>query len=170
MNARATDITTEIASVLRMTYGRDGRWHILVRPEVRLRDDVFMPDVAGWRREQLSDLPVRGAVEVVPDWACEVFSRDEAYRPRIAKCTAYQQAGVHWLWRVFADDGVLEVLRNERGWLVTGAYGDAIARVEPFEGVAFEFDRLFGVYRARADSSSYTSPHSTPASTINAET
>ena len=55
------------------TTGPDG-WWILDEPELHLGDDVLVPDLAGWRRERMPELPDAAYVTVAPDWACEVLS------------------------------------------------------------------------------------------------
>ena len=42
-------------------YGRGGRggWWILFEPELHLGDDVVVPDITGWRRERMPELPTR---------------------------------------------------------------------------------------------------------------
>jgi len=51
--------------------GRDGPggWVILFEPELHLgpRPDKLAPDLAGWRRERLTELPDAAAFTLVPD-------------------------------------------------------------------------------------------------------
>jgi len=51
-----------------------GGWIILDEPELHLHGDVLGPDLAGWRRERMPELPEAAAFELAPDWACEVLS------------------------------------------------------------------------------------------------
>src|SRR5262245_10700635 len=37
--------------------GGPGGWRILNEPELHLRSDILVPDIAGWRRERLPRLP-----------------------------------------------------------------------------------------------------------------
>src|SRR5688572_30148439 len=48
-----------------------GGWWILDEPELHLVGDVLVPDIAGWKRERLLELPEGSGVEVAPDWVCE---------------------------------------------------------------------------------------------------
>jgi len=52
--------------------GGPGGWIILNKPELHLGEDVLVPDLAGWRRERMSELPEGAAFELAPDWVCEV--------------------------------------------------------------------------------------------------
>ena len=54
--------------------GGPGGWIILYEPELHLHADVVVPDLAGWRRERMPEMPVGPAFELAPDWACEVLS------------------------------------------------------------------------------------------------
>src|SRR2546430_2105276 len=54
--------------------GGPGGWWILDEPELHLRADVVVPDLAGWRRERLTISGDPAAFTVVPDWICEVIS------------------------------------------------------------------------------------------------
>jgi hypothetical protein len=52
--------------------GARAGWILLVEPGVALPSvdvDELSPDVAGWRRERLPELP-DGLIDVVPDWVC----------------------------------------------------------------------------------------------------
>jgi hypothetical protein len=33
------------------------------------------PDIAGWRRERMPELPVDEPIRVVPDWVCEILAK-----------------------------------------------------------------------------------------------
>jgi len=51
-----------------------GGWVILFEPELHLNDDVLVPDVAGWRRERMPEIPDVVGIQLSPDWVCEVLS------------------------------------------------------------------------------------------------
>jgi len=55
--------------------GGPGGWLILDEPELHLGPHVIVPDLAGWRRERMPEMPVDKAhFEMAPDWVCEVLS------------------------------------------------------------------------------------------------
>src|SRR5512142_1943672 len=54
--------------------GGPGGWIILDEPELHLGGNVLVPDLAGWRRERMPQLPDVAAFELAPDWVCEVLS------------------------------------------------------------------------------------------------
>src|SRR5580700_3070151 len=54
--------------------GGPGGWILLDEPELHIHGDVLVPDLAGWRRERMPELPDAAAIELAPDWVCEVLS------------------------------------------------------------------------------------------------
>src|SRR5258707_110229 len=54
---------------------RPGGWRFATEVEIYFDGkNTFRPDVAGWRRERLAELPVEVPIRVRPDWICEVLS------------------------------------------------------------------------------------------------
>jgi Uma2 family endonuclease len=53
--------------------GGPGGWWVAIEPEIHLGPDVFVPDVARWRRERVPEYLTGTAWEVAPDWVCEVL-------------------------------------------------------------------------------------------------
>ncbi len=126
--------------------GGPGGWWILVEPELHLRDDVLVPDVAGWRRTRLIEMPAEAFFTLVPDWVCETLSPSTERIDRGKKLAIYAREGVAHLWLLNPIAETLEAYRLEHGrWmlLVTHA-GDVAARVEPFDAVELELWRLWG--------------------------
>lgn len=125
--------------------GGPGGWWILVEPEVALGPrDVVVPDLAGWRRERLPELPA-GRIEVVPDWACEVISPSSQSRDRVRKSDLYLRSGVRHYWLIDPEARTFEALEaREGGWLRLGGWTDGdVVRVAPFEAVEIDVGALF---------------------------
>jgi hypothetical protein len=53
--------------------GGPGGWVILFEPELHLQGHVLVPDLAGWRRERMPEVPDTAAIELAPDWICEIL-------------------------------------------------------------------------------------------------
>ncbi|NOJ51265.1 MULTISPECIES: Uma2 family endonuclease [Myxococcus] len=108
---------------------------MLPKPELHLGGNVLVPDLAGWRRERMPEIPDVTGVELVPDWLCEVLSPSTEALDRSRKMTLYAREGVNHLW--FADPRIqlLEVYRREGNpWQRLDAYtGSAHVDAEPFE-------------------------------------
>src|SRR5262245_2146355 len=53
--------------------GGPGGWVILLEPELHIVGQVLVPDVAGWRRSRLPEVPDLPYSELAPDWLCEII-------------------------------------------------------------------------------------------------
>ncbi len=120
-----------------------GGWWILDEPELHLRDDIVVPDLAGWRRERMPVLPNVAFFTVVPDWACEVISPSTGVIDRTRKTRIYAREGLGHLWIVEPIVRTIEVYRLEAGrWIAVATHGGSEpARIEPFEDVELEIAR-----------------------------
>ena len=84
---------TPVRSVWR-GQGGPGGWWILVEPEVHLGPEVIVPDLAGWRKERLPELPDDAWIALSPDCVCEVLSPSTAQTDRSIKLPLYAAEGV----------------------------------------------------------------------------
>ncbi len=120
-----------------------GGWWILDEPELHLGSDVVVPDLAGWRRENMAVLPNVAAFTQVPDWVCEVVSATTAGVDRVRKMRIYARESVGHLWLVEPLAKTLEVYRLENGrWVVASTHAsDERVRAEPFDAVDLDMRR-----------------------------
>jgi 4-hydroxy-tetrahydrodipicolinate reductase len=125
--------------------GGPGGWIIVVEPQLRLGGNGYAPDLAGWRRERLPQLPNVAAVELAPDWICEVRSPSTAPFDRKIKMPKYAAAGVTWFWIVDPEAEMVEAFRVEGGaYLSIGVYSeDDKVRIEPFAAVELDLAALW---------------------------
>ena len=126
--------------------GGPGGWWILAEPELHLGDDVVVPDVAGWRRSRLVEMPAEAFFTLAPDWVCETLSPSTERLDRGSKMGVYAREAVAHLWLVNPIAETLEAYRLEHGrWmlLVTHA-GDVAVRIESFEAAELELWRFWG--------------------------
>ncbi len=125
--------------------GGPGGWLILFEPELHFGRDVLVPDVAGWRRERMPEMPRVPFFELAPDWVCEVLSPSTAGLDRVKKLAVYLREGVTHLWFVDPEGKTLEVLRREGERYVVAATfeGDAPIRAEPFDAIELELGALW---------------------------
>ena len=92
--------------------GLPGGWWLLFEPELRLGEDVIVPDFAGWRRDRMPVLPNVVGFTQPPDWVCEVVSPSTGYR-----------------------------LEDNR-WVVAGTHAASEhVRAEPFDAVELDIGR-----------------------------
>jgi Uma2 family endonuclease len=128
--------------------GGPGGWWILPEPELHFPDpdapgevDALVPDVAGWRRERMPELPETAYFALAPDWICEVLSPSTTDFDRDVKMPVYAREGVRHAWLVDPIARTLEVhtLGPGRRWLPAVTHRDgARIRVEPFDAIELD--------------------------------
>ncbi len=115
-----------------------GGWWFVAETEVRFEDrEIYRPDVAGWLRERLPEMPKEFPVELRPDWVCEVLSPSNSKNDIVWKMRTYQRYGVPYYWLLDPLEETLIVHRwTEKGYLIVqSAQGEERIRAEPFEAV-----------------------------------
>lgn len=122
-----------------------GGWVILDEPELHLGPDVLVPDLAGWRRERMPELPDTPAFTLAPDWVCEVASPSTQRTDRLLKMPIYLRAGVPWLWIVDPLTELVEVYEGDGArWVVAAtAVGAGAVRLPPFDALELDPGRWF---------------------------
>ena len=128
-----------------MGKGGPGGWILLVEPELHLGEDALVPDLGGWRRERMPELPHTAAFTLAPDWVCEVLSPSTAVLDREKKMKAYAREGVGHLWLVDPLQQALEVYRLEgRRWSQQGHWrGGTTVHAEPFAVLPLDLATLW---------------------------
>jgi Uma2 family endonuclease len=124
--------------------GADG-WIILFEPELHFANDVLVPDIAGWRRTRLPEIPAGAAyATLAPDWICEVLSPSTEKLDRGKKLRIYAREGVEHAWLLDPRTRTLEVMSLEAGrWTLRTYEGDVRVRAAPFESLELELDALW---------------------------
>jgi Uma2 family endonuclease len=122
-----------------------GGWIFLIETELHFRNDVLVPDIAGWRRERLPAVPDEPYLTLAPDWVCEVLSPSTERLDRGAKLRIYAREGVGHAWLVDPSYRSLEVLALEGGRLEPLAVynGNASVRARPFDAIELELQALW---------------------------
>lgn len=127
--------------------GGPGGWWILIEPELHfVRDtEVVVPDLAGWQRQRMPEIPEGHRFEVVPDWVCEILSPGTAKKDRTRKLPLYARRGVAHCWLVDPHERTLETYELRAGewaWLATLHDLDPVAQ-PPFAAVSFSLAELW---------------------------
>jgi len=123
-----------------------GGWWILDEPGIELPNSPeIAPDIAGWRRERLPELPEDEPIRVVPDWVCEVLSPSNHAYDRRTKFPFYAEVGVGYLWVVDPPARTVEIKKLVDGrWTDIAVFADDEAlRAEPFEAVEIALGPLW---------------------------
>jgi Uma2 family endonuclease len=125
--------------------GGPGGWWILDEPELHLRQDVLVPDLAGWRRSRMPRVPETAYFALAPDWICEVLSPTTARVDRLKKLRVYAREGVGHAWLIDPVARTLEVLRLESDrWSIVAVHGEAeVIRAEPFDAIGLDLSLLW---------------------------
>lgn len=125
--------------------GGPGGWILLDEPELHLHGDVVVPDLAGWRRERMPQLPDAVAFELAPDWVCEVLSPSTAAIDRAEKIPIYGRERVSHAWLIDPIARLLEVFALDASrWVLVGSWrDDAKVRAEPFAEIELELASLW---------------------------
>lgn len=125
--------------------GGPGGWIILDEPEIHMGTDVLVPDLAGWKRERMPEIPETAYFEVVPDWVCEILSPSTRSYDITDKREIYGQFGVRHAWFIDPEAQTLEAFVNQDGvWqLLTALRHDDPVCVPPFDAVTFKLDDLW---------------------------
>ncbi len=143
----ATRLSTKLGGPFDLGNGGPGGWVLLYEPELHLHGgNVLVPDLAGWRRERMPQLPMNAAAfELAPDWVCEVLSPGTGATDRADKVPLYAAEGVRHVWLVDPLLRTLEVLRIDgTTYRVVGTWrDDAVVRPEPFGAIELDIASLW---------------------------
>lgn len=147
---RHAAVSSNLGMDILSAFGRRGRggpggWVILDEPEVHIVGQVVVPDIAGWRREHMPQVPEAAFVDVAPDWLCEVLSPSTAAIDRTRKMHHYARAQVGHVWLLDPGPETLEVFRLEGGgWRVAlSVAGSVVIRAEPFDAVEIDLAQVW---------------------------
>lgn len=144
---RHASVSSVLGAMLNRNFHRRGAggWWILDEPELHLRGDVLVPDIAGWRRERLPDLPNEAAMTQSPDWACEILSPSTELFDRHGKLPRYALASVNHVWLVDVGGKRLEVyaLQGDQLVLTETHSGATTIAAPPFESRPIDLDEIW---------------------------
>lgn len=114
-------------------------------PELHLREDILVPDLAGWRRPRMPDLPGTPYFNLAPDWICEVLSASTRRLDLHGKRPIYAREGIAHLWLVDPTDRTLEVFELRDGrWVPIGSVkDDEPVGIPPFDAITFSLGGLW---------------------------
>lgn len=148
----ATKLGAELDGPFDRGRGGPGGWLLLDEPELHLGDDIVVPDIAGWRRERMPELPDVAYFTLAPDWVCEILSDSTEAVDRTDKMIIYGREGVSHVWLVDPIARTLEVFRLARGkrktrkaaWTLVDVWrDDARVRAEPFDAFQLHLASLW---------------------------
>ncbi len=143
----SSNLGIDIGSRYSRGRGGPGGWWIIDEPEVHFvrNEEILVPDLAGWRRERMPQLPEDQRFEVVPDWVCEILSPATASKDREIKLPIYAHYGVGYAWLIDPEAGSLEAYHWADGsWNIIASYRDDDAvDASPFPEAGFQVADLW---------------------------
>lgn len=125
--------------------GSSQGWWIFDEPECHLSSDIVVPDIAGWKKTSMPELPDAAWFDTPPDWVCEVVSPSTAKYDRGSKRDIYAREGVGFLWIVDPIARMIEVfgLEDDRWILATTVTDNQVAQLPPFVELPFDLSALW---------------------------
>lgn len=143
----STGLTALLYGPFRLGTGGPGGWIILDEPELHLGEprEILVPDLAGWQRARMPELPLEQGTKLAPDWVCEVLSPGTALKDRVKKLPIYAREQVGHVWLIDPAAKSLEVYRLAgSSWHLVAGYGEAErVRAEPFEAIELDLAILW---------------------------
>jgi Uma2 family endonuclease len=143
--AATTALSGELGPPFKRGKGGPGGWVVLYEPEVHLGEDIVVPDLAGWRRERMPEMPSTPFTTLAPDWLCEVLSPSTQNLDRGEKLPLYARERVTHVWLVDPLEQYVEVLRLDGDTIriVATFTADAKVRAEPFDAIELDLAVLW---------------------------
>lgn len=141
----ASSIGDELMSPFQKGKGGPGGWWILDEPECHVDADIFVPDLAGWRKQRMLHLPETVWFETVPDWACEIISPSSVVRDRVTKMAIYARLGIAHVWLIDPIAQTLEAYELQNAhWVLLKSYAktEEVA-IAPFAEYSFSLANLW---------------------------
>lgn len=123
-----------------------GGWWFATEVEVALApNQIYRPDIVGWRRDRVPLAPEDAVVVVRPDWVCEILSTNRG-DDLVRKYAGYFAAGVPHYWILDPRDETLMIYRwSQVAYLgVLMAARGQVVRPEPFDALEFDLGVFFG--------------------------
>lgn len=125
--------------------GGPGGWIILFEPEVHINSHIFVPDLGGWKRSKLPQIPDEPFFSTIPDWICEVLSPSTTALDKTKKMPLYAELGVNHFWLIDPIARTLEVYVNDQlNWKLLKTYANEDkVRAAPFDAIEFDLSALW---------------------------
>ena len=141
----SSSLQGDLSNAFQFGRGGPGGWWIIFEPELHLGEDIVVPDLAGWRRERMTELPDTAYFTLAPDWVCEVLSVSTRKLDLHEKRPIYAREGVPCLWLVDPADRTLEAfeLHDEQWLLIASAKDDEPVSIRPFDAITFSLGDLW---------------------------
>jgi Uma2 family endonuclease len=123
-----------------------GGWWFVTEVEIYFDPaNTFRPDLTGFRRDRVPELPRGTPLRIRPDWVCEILSTNRR-NDLVKKKRVYHRHEVPHYWIIDPAEESLSVYRWEpAGYLeiLIAERGERV-RAEPFDAIPLQVGILFG--------------------------
>jgi len=141
-----------LGGLLRAEYGGPpgrgaGGWWLATDIDIEFApDQLYRPDIVGWRRERVPTRPKGRPIRTRPDWVCEILSPSNTTNDTVKKRRTYHRYEVPHYWILDPMRGELTVYRWAEGGYLVAAEATRGERIhaEPFDAVELDLDELLG--------------------------
>ncbi|MDR3554585.1 MAG: Uma2 family endonuclease [Syntrophobacteraceae bacterium] len=143
--------TTALSNIIGPFYDRLGRgggpggWVFLYEVEIKLGENILVPDLAGWKAERFPAEVEHNWIPVAPDWICEFLSPSTLRTDKIKKMPVYARFEVAHAWLINPRDKTLDTYRLESGrWSLLASFveNDQVS-AEPFPEIEISLADLW---------------------------
>ena len=124
--------------------GGPGGWRIIDEPELHLGEEILVPDLAGWRRERMPELPDTAYFTLAPDWTCEVLCASTRKLDLLRKRPIYARRRLPPVASSPGGPDPRSCELHEGQWLlIAGAQDDESVSIRPFDAITFSLGELW---------------------------
>lgn len=126
-----------------------GGWWLLDAVSVHFKSTgrILEPDISGWKRERVPQIPDDCPIEIIPDWVCEICVTTKKKDTTIVPETLAAD-GVPWYWLVDVEAKNLLVfsLGDDKKYNLEKSLfpEDGKVKIPPFDAIAIPVPVLFG--------------------------
>ena len=115
-------------------------WWLLNKPEIRIGENILVPDVAGWQRSTLPALPEK-YFETPCVWAAEFVSDNHSGPSRARRLEILAELEISYYWLVDTRKRMLSCFKNQnKRWaLFKEIHDEPVRSVLPFNDEEFDF-------------------------------
>lgn len=141
----STTLTMNLGMPFQKGVGGPGGWVFVHEPELHLGEDILVPNLVAWRKENYIERKHKAYYSTAPDWVCEFLSPSTRKLDEGSKGDIYAREGVSHYWMLDPVQRTLEAFITTKGKWSRIAYllDDEEVSVPPFKETSFPLSELW---------------------------